>query len=114
MSNILTVLCPVIEAVPGDAAAASTNDIKEQPRATPRKSGAPRLATLSGARVALFENGKVNARQILVALGERMKALHGVAEVSLWRKPDPSTTGEPFIGPMLAWKPDLVLTALGD
>lgn len=112
MSNILTVLCPVIEPAPGDAAAASA---KEKPGTDPAKRAcAPRLATLRGSRLALFENGKVNARQILTALGERLKARYGVAEVSFWRKPDPSTSGGPFIGPMLAWKPDLVLTALGD
>lgn len=112
MSNTLTVLCPVIEPASGDAAAASA---KEKPGMDAAKSAcAPRPATLRGARLALFENGKVNARQILTALGERLKARYGVAEVSFWRKPDPSTSGAAFIAPMLAWRPDLVLTALGD
>ena len=88
-----------------------------QPRAAsgPIAGGlAPRLDTLRGKRLALFENGKVNALQILVAVGKRLEARHGIAETRVWRKRHAGDTGAAVIPEVLAWKPDLVLTSTGD
>ena len=75
---------------------------------------APRLATLRGKRLALFENGKVNALEILVAVGKRLVARHGIAETRVWRKRHAGGTGAAVIPAIMAWKPDLVLTSTGD
>ena len=85
---------------------------------TPARPGgrqlAPRLATLRGKRLALFENGKVNALEILVAVGKRLEARHGIAETRVWRKRHAGGTGAAVIPAIMAWKPDLVLTSTGD
>jgi hypothetical protein len=75
---------------------------------------APRLAALQGKRLALFGNGKVNAREIITAVGKRLEARHGVAETRYFRKRHAAESGAPLIPELLDWKPDLVLTALGD
>ena len=75
---------------------------------------APRLSSLRGKRLALFENGKVNALEIVVAVGKRLEARHGIAETRTWRKRHAGESGEAVIPGVVDWKPDLVLTALGD
>ena len=75
---------------------------------------APRLSTLRGRRLALFENGKVNALEILVAVGKRLESRHGIAETRVWRKRHAGGTGAEVIPAILAWKPDLVLLSTGD
>ena len=75
---------------------------------------APRLKALQGKRLALFGNGKVNAREIITAVGKRLEARHGVAETRYFRKRHAAESGAPLIPELLDWKPDLVLTALGD
>jgi len=74
---------------------------------------APRLASLQGKRVALLDNGKVNAGNIINAVAERLKKL-GVAETRSWKKQHASEGGHKHFPAILEWKPDLVLTALGD
>lgn len=98
MNQLITVLHPGLEADPS--------------RQAPRL--APRLATLQGRRLALLDNGKVNAGAILVAVGKRLQAEHGVAEVRAWKKRHAGETGAGIIPDLLKWKPDLALTALGD
>ena len=75
---------------------------------------APRLSTLRGKRLALFENGKVNALEILVAVGKRLQSRHGIAETRVWRKRHAGGTGAEVIPAIMAWKPDLVLLSTGD
>lgn len=75
---------------------------------------APRLSTLKGKRLALFENGKVNALEILGAVGKRLESRHGVAETRAWRKRHAGGTGAEVIPAIMAWKPDLVLLSTGD
>lgn len=70
-----------------------------------------RLATLQGKRLALLDNGKVNAGVLLNAIAAR---LHGLAEVRAWKKQHAGQTGEKVIPELLAWKPDFALTGLGD
>ena len=83
------------------------------PKLQARQRLAPRLPSLKGTRLALLDNSKVNARELLNALAKRLQAQFGVAEVRPWRKPSPAKGAE-FIPELLAWKPDLVLTASGD
>jgi hypothetical protein len=107
----IAILHPGVETRQAPAAA------QAQPRAAaaPAARGlAPRLDTLRGKRLALFENGKVNALQILVAVGKRLEARHGIAETRVWRKRHAGDTGAAVIPAVLAWKPDLVLTSTGD
>ena len=74
---------------------------------------APRLPTLLGKRLALIDNNKVNARELLNAFAQQLKTKHGIAEIKMWRKPT-SAAAAPFISEITAWKPDLMLTASGD
>ena len=74
---------------------------------------APRLISLMGKRLALLDNNKVNARELLTAFGKQLQLQHGVAEIKMWRKPT-SAAPAPFIAEITAWKPDLMLTASGD
>ena len=99
MKQTFTLLHPAIE----DETAAP---------AVPRM--APRLATLSAKRLALFDNGKVNAGAILTAVAALLKARHGVADVKAFKKRHAGDSGAAVIPLLMAWKPDLVLTALGD
>jgi len=74
---------------------------------------ARRLDTLQGKRVALLDNGKVNAGVIIAAVAERLRQ-KGIAEVRAWKKQHAAEGGHKHFPELLAWKPDLVLTALGD
>lgn len=74
---------------------------------------AARLATLQGKRVALLDNGKVNAGVILAAVAARLKRL-GIGDVRAWKKQHAAQSGEKLFPELLGWKPDLVLTGLGD
>ncbi len=96
MSNTLTILHPGIEAA-SDAA--------------PKL--AARVTSLKGKRVALLDNGKVNAGVILAAVAERLKA-KGIGEVQTWKKQHASQGGDAVFPALFAWKPDLALTGLGD
>ena len=42
---------------------------------------APRLATLDGARVGLWSNNKLNARELLDCVGDELRRRHEVAEL---------------------------------
>lgn len=96
MTATLTVLHPGIE-VP--------EDVKPQLAA--------RLATLQGKRVALLDNGKVNAAAMLDAVAARLQRL-GVGEVRRWKKQHAAQSGEKHFPALLGWQPDLALTGLGD
>ena len=111
----IAVLHPGVEAAhaaPLRSSAAATNVPPAHAAAGPRL--AARLATLRGKRLALFENGKVNALQILVAVGKRLAARHGVTETKVWRKRHAGGSGAEIIPLIMAWQPDLVLVSTGD
>lgn len=74
---------------------------------------APRLASLNDKRVALLDNGKVNAGAILAAVAERLKQF-GVGETRAWKKQHASQGGDRLFPEIFAFRPDLVLTGLGD
>jgi hypothetical protein len=48
---------------------------------------APRLATLSGTRAGILDNGKANAGILMLAVVERLKERYGVGEVVKRNKP---------------------------
>lgn len=108
MQETITVLHPGVERAPATDIAARV----AQPSAGPAL--APRLATLAGKRIALLDNAKVNAGTILAALAKRLQVRHGAADVRAWKKRHAGETGAPLIPHLLEWKPDLVLTAIGD
>ncbi len=74
---------------------------------------APRISSFEGKRVALLDNGKVNAGVIIAAVAERLKKL-GVAETRTWKKQHASEGGTKHFPELFAWKPDFALNALGD
>lgn len=91
-----------------------------EPKAGPSRplNGAPgslskRLATLRGARVALLDNNKVNARELLAAFVDGLRSACGIGEVRTWRKPT-SAAPAPFVDEIQQWRPDLLLCASGD
>ena len=104
MADTIIVLHPGIEA----AGAPVTTSV-----ARPRV-GAPRLASLEGKRIALLDNGKVNSGPVLVAIAKRLQARFGVAEFKAWKKRHAGDSGAAVIPSLVAWKPDLALTAIGD
>ena len=111
----MAVLHPGVEAASAAARSGSAVKVASTPAAASAGPQlAARLSTLRGKRLALFENGKVNAMQILVAVGKRLEARHGVAETKVWRKRHAGGTGAEIIPLIMAWKPDLVLVSTGD
>jgi hypothetical protein len=48
---------------------------------------APRLASLSGARAGILDNGKANAGTLMLAVVDRLKAQYGVTDVVKREKP---------------------------
>ena len=111
MSNTITVLHPAIEDAPALVHAA-------EPNVTGKRSGSKqpslRLASLAGKRVALLDNGKVNAGPILVALAKRLQSKFRAAEYRIWKKRHAGDSGAAVLPALIAWNPDLALTAIGD
>jgi hypothetical protein len=61
-------------------------DPTAEPRAI-RAQLAPRLATLSGMRVAILDNGKANAGTLMLAVAKTLQERHGVAGIVKREKP---------------------------
>jgi hypothetical protein len=96
MNTTLTILHPGIE-----------TPVASKPRL------APRLATLEGKRVALLDNGKVNGGALLAAVAAKLKSL-GIGDVRVWKKQHAAQSADKLFPELLGWKPDLMLTAIGD
>ncbi len=112
MKNTLLVLHPGVESA--DPNAVGSNESLKGTHSAGRKGGlAPRLAGFKGVRIAVLDNTKVNAVELMTAVAKRLEA-HGVAEVRHWRKRHAGESGAQFIPDILHWTPDLVLTGLGD
>lgn len=105
MANTITILHPGVEVAPASAVVARPNSKHIQ---------SSRLSGLSGKRLALLDNGKVNSGPILVAIAERLQSRHGVAEFRSWKKRHAGDSGAAVIPALLEWKPDFALTAIGD
>jgi hypothetical protein len=110
MNQMLTILHPGVETAAGPAAPKAASTAREPAR--PQL--APRLGSLKGTRLALLDNGKVNAGATLAALAKRLKERYGVAEVRTWKKRHAGATGAAVIPDLMKWSPHLALTALGD
>ncbi len=119
MKDTLTILHPGVEGGNSAMPAAMPATMPAAPGARTREPGtvprlAPRLTSFQGARIALLDNTKVNAREFLEAVGRRLQRAHGAAEVRTWRKRHAGETGAAAIAELVKWKPHLALTALGD
>jgi len=74
---------------------------------------APRLATLSGTRIALLDNGKVNVDRFLDHVERVLRTSHGVRDVVRRRKPNMSAPApEAMLAEVAAC--DAVISAVGD
>jgi hypothetical protein len=69
---------------------------------------------LTGARIALVDNGKANAGFLLSALADELSRRFGAQEVLVLTKDDAGTTLESEAVAAVAEQSDLVLTAVGD
>jgi hypothetical protein len=113
MNNTLSVLHPGVETGPVIAPAPSAS-AKAAKR--PGSGLAARLSHdpgLRGRRVALLDNTKVNAAELMSAVAKRLAA-HGIGEVRMFRKRHAGESGAAAIAEIVKWQPDLVLTGLGD
>jgi len=61
-------------------------DPTAEPRAT-HAALAKRLASLRGTRAGILDNGKANAGALMLAVAERLRSAHGVADVVKREKP---------------------------
>jgi nucleotide-binding universal stress UspA family protein len=114
MKNTLSVLHPGVET--GPVVVVPAKDASAKTAKTAGSGLAARLSHaqgLRGRRVALLENTKVNAAELLTALAKRLAA-HGIGEVRMFRKRHAGESGAAAIADILKWQPDLVLTGLGD
>lgn len=78
--------------------------------ATPGKL-AGRLTSLEGARIAILDNGKEYADQVLEAIADAIKRDHRVKEITFWRKGYPAK-GAPFLEDVAA-SCDAAITGVG-
>ncbi len=85
---------------------------------TPARAAGPALApghaSLKGLRVALLDNSKVNAGNIIAAVGRLLQSRYQAGETRAWKKRHAGSSGAAVIPSILAWKPDIALVALGD
>ena len=112
MKNTLLVLHPGVETADANTVA-SIESVRVAVPSSRQASLAPRLSSFKGRRIAVLDNTKVNAVELMTAVAKRLQA-HGISEVRHWRKRHAGESGAQFIPDMLNWKPDLVLTGLGD
>ena len=110
MKNTMTVFHPGVE----DSAQVNLTGAASASLSQPR-TGAPTspVPALKGLTVALLDNTKVNAIELFRAVARRLEPL-GIGEIRSWRKRHAGESGSAVIADMMKWKPDLVLTGLGD
>ena len=110
MNNTIIVFHPAVE----DSTQANAK-IAAPAWAGQLRAGAPTalVAAFKGLRVALLDNTKLNAIELFQAVARRLEPL-GVGEIRCWRKRHAGESGSSTIAEMMKWKPDLVLTGLGD
>jgi hypothetical protein len=75
---------------------------------------APRPGGLQGKRVGLVENTKFNSEQLLVRIGEILKAEYGVAETRLWHKRNASVPAHDEIVEEIRRTCDVMVAGIGD
>lgn len=75
---------------------------------------AKRPSSYAGSQLAIIDNGKPRARDLLGRLGKKMKRDLGVARVEIYSKPSPAAPIDADVTRMLAARSRLVITGLGD
>ena len=75
---------------------------------------APRLAELAGLRLAVLDNSKWNAGNLLRRIVDQLEPLAGLAEVRFYTKETFSRAASPELIERIAGESDLALTAIGD
>ncbi len=108
MTDTLLVLHPGVEQVQGSAASAASPASAASGLATAAHANSGRAL-----RIALLDNTKVNAIELLNAIAQRLEA-HGNVIARSWRKRHAGESGANVIPDILQWQPDVVLTGLGD
>ena len=113
MKNTLSVLHPGVETAPVVVPAKAASAIAAKAAGSGIAARLSHARGLRGKRVALLENTKVNAAELLTAVAKRLAA-HEIGEVRMFRKRHAGESGAVAIADILKWQPDLVLTGLGD
>ena len=82
--------------------------------ATRKRTRAPALAKLDGARIGILENGKLNAEEMLNEVAELFVQSHGCTVVKLASKKNASAPAPANTLTMVAPEVDFLITGLGD
>ena len=107
MNNTITILHPALESASDALPAASE---AARPDGRPQRESVRPAGVL---RLALLDNTKVNAIELFDAVARRLQQCLPV-EVRRWRKRHAGESGADIIADIMQWKPQLVLTGLGD
>ena len=75
---------------------------------------APRLSSLTGARVGLLDNSKSKANRLLEAVAAILHEQYGFTDIVRRRKPSASKPADPRVVDELAGTCDLVIVGVGD
>ena len=75
---------------------------------------APRVAALDGVRLAILDNTKWNASQLLRKTAAQLGERFGFAAVTYYRKESFAKPADPALVAAIAAGNDIVLTAIGD
>jgi hypothetical protein len=87
-------------------------DPTTQPLAVPFRP-APRLADLCNKRVAIIDDSKENAKELLQEIVDLLRQHYGVADVRYHRKPSASKPADPEVIRELAQACDYAVVAIG-
>ena len=82
--------------------------------ATKRRTRAPKLAKLDGARIGILENGKLNAEEMLNEVAELFVQRHGCTVRTLASKSNASAPAPSNTLVKVAQEVDFLITGLGD
>jgi len=75
---------------------------------------AARPSRLEGKRVALIENTKFNSDKLLQRIGQILKAEHGIAEWTMYRKHNASVPAHEEIIAAIKTSADVMVAGIGD
>jgi hypothetical protein len=82
--------------------------------ATRKRTRAPKLARLDGARIGILENGKLNAEEMLNEVAQLFVQRHGCTVVKLASKKNASAPAPSNTLVQVAPEVDFLITGLGD
>ena len=75
---------------------------------------APRVASLTGKRLALVDNTKFNSDRLLQKIGDILTAEHGVATTRVWRKRNASVPVDEAMLAEIRTTCDAAIAGIGD